>query len=99
MTEEITVSDPPIRRHGGDGPEGAPGSAPSPGSGPPTATAVRDDLRRRITAGEFTRGQVLPDLDALRLQYQAEHSTVRRALHGLAAEGVIVLNLQAIVAG
>ena len=92
------MSDPPIRRHGGDGPEGAPGSAPSPGSGPPTATAVRDDLRRRITAGEFTRGQVLP-ADALRLQYQAEHTTVRRALHELAAEGVIVLNLQAIVVG
>jgi len=47
----------------------------------------------------FTRGQVLPDLDALHLQYQAEHNTVRRALHELAAEGVIVLNLQAIVAG
>ena len=92
------MSDPPVRRHAGDGPEGAPGSAPSPGSGPPTATAVRDDLRRRITAGEFTRGQVLP-VDALRLQYQAEHTTVRRALHELAAEGVIVLNLQAIVVG
>jgi len=56
-------------------------------------------LRRRITAGEFTCGQVLPDLDALRLQYQAEHTTMGRALHELAAEGVIVLNLQAIVAG
>jgi len=93
------LSDPPNRRHAGDDLDGAPGSAGHPRSTPPTATAVRDDLRRRITAGEFTVGQVLPDLDALRRQYHAEHSTVRRALHELAAEGVIVLNLQAIVAG
>ena len=93
------MSDPPNRRHAGDDPDSAPGSAGHPRSTPPTATAVRDDLRRRITAGEFTVGQVLPDLDALRRQYHAEHSTVRRALHELAAEGVIVLNLQAIVAG
>jgi DNA-binding GntR family transcriptional regulator len=93
------MSDPPVRPHAGDAADGAPGPAGHPRSTPPTATAVRDDLRRRITAGEFTRGQVLPDLDALRLQYQAEHTTVRRALHELAAEGVIVLNLQAIVAG
>ena len=93
------MADPSIRPHAGNDPDGEPGSAGHPGSTPPTATAVRDDLRRRITAGEFTRGQVLPDLDALRLQYQAEHNTVRRALHELAAEGVIVLTLQAIVAG
>ena len=94
------MSDPPLnRRHAIDDTEGAPGSAGHPRSTPPTATAVRDDLRRRITAGEFTSGQVLPDLDALRLQYQVEHSTVRRALHELAADGVVVLNLQAIVAG
>ena len=90
------MSDPSVRPDAGDDPEGAAASAGHPRS---TATAVRDDLRRRITAGEYTRGQVLPDLDALRLQYQAEHNTVRRALHELAAEGVIVLNLQAIVAG
>ena len=99
MTDEITDVRPARPPHAGDDPEGATGSAGHPRSTPPTVTAVRDDLRRRITAGEFTRGQVLPDLDALRLQYQAEHTTVRRALHELAAEGVIVLNLQAIVAG
>ena len=93
------MHDPSASTHAGADPEGAPGSAGHPGSTPPTAAAVRDDLRRRITAGEFTRGQVLPDLDALRQQYQAQHTTVRRALHELAAEGVIVLNLQAIVAG
>ena len=93
------MHDPSARTHAGADPESAPGSAGHRGSTPPTAAAVRDDLRRRITAGEFTRGQVLPDLDALRQQYQAEHTTVRRALHELAADGVIVLNLQAIVAG
>ena len=93
------MSDPPIRRYAGDDTECAPGAAGHPRSAPSMATAVRDDLRRRITTGEFTCGQVLPDLDALRRQYQAEHSAVRRALHELAAEGVIVLNLQAIVAG
>ena len=93
------MSDTSVRTHAGGDPEGAAGPAGHPRSTPPTATAVRDNLRRRITAGEFTVGQVLPDLDALRRQYHAEHSTVRRALHELAAEGVIVLNLQAIVAG
>ena len=93
------MSDPSVRPHADDDPDGAPGSAGHPGSTPTPATAVRDDLRRRITTGEFTGGQVLPDLDALRLQYQVKHNTVRRALHELAAEGVIVLNLQAIIAG
>jgi DNA-binding GntR family transcriptional regulator len=93
------MSDTSVRPHAGGDPEGAAGPAGHPRSTPPTATAVRDDLRRRITAGDFTVGQVLPDLDDLRLQYQVEHSTVRRALHELAAEGVVVLNLQAIVTG
>ena len=43
--------DPSVRPHAGDDPEGAPRSAGHPLSTPPTATAVRDDLRRRITAG------------------------------------------------
>jgi GntR family transcriptional regulator len=65
----------------------------------PTHSDLRDDLRRRITTGEFAAGQQLPDLETLSLGYGAEHSTVRRALHELAAEGLIVLNLQAVVAG
>ena len=84
------MSDPAHLPPAGDDTDGVPGSAGHPRSTPPTVTAVRDDLRRRITAGEFTCGQVLPDLDALRVQYQAEHTTVRRALHELAAEVVIV---------
>ena len=64
-----------------------------------TQSEIRDDLRRRITAGEFAPQETLPDLPALALRYGAENSTVRRALHELAAEGLLVLNLQAIVAG
>jgi len=93
------MRDPSARSHDGADPQAAPESVGHPESTPRTVPAIRDDLRRRITAGEFARGQVLPDLDALRLQYQVEHTTVRRALHELAAEGVLVLNLQAIVAG
>jgi len=66
-----------------------------------TSTHVtnRDDLRRRITAGEFSPGDTLPDLDALREHYLSEETAVRRALHELASEGMIRLNLQAIVTG
>ena len=48
------MSDPSVRPHASGEPEGPPGSAGHPGNTPTTATAVRDDLRRRITAGEFT---------------------------------------------
>ncbi len=65
----------------------------------PTHSEIRDDLRRRITAGEFAPRETLPDLATLSHSYQAENSTVRRALHELAAEGLLVLNLQAVVAG
>ena len=64
-----------------------------------THSEIRDDLRRRITAGEFAPQETLPDLPTLALGYGAENSTVRRALHELAAEGLLVLNLQAVVAG
>lgn len=65
----------------------------------PTHTAIRDDLRRRITSGEFAPREALPDLETLSRGYHAEPSAVRRALHELAGEGLVVLNLQAIVAG
>jgi len=64
-----------------------------------THTEIRDDLRRRITAGEFAPGENLPDLPTLADGYGAENSSVRRALHELAAEGLVVLNLQAVVSG
>jgi len=65
----------------------------------PAHGAVRDDLRRRITSGEFAPLQTLPDLETLSRAYHAELSAVRRALHELAGEGLVVLNLQATVAG
>lgn len=64
-----------------------------------THAKIRDDLRRRITGGEFPPGETLPDLDALREHYQSEDTSVRLALHELAAEGLIRLNLQAMLAG
>jgi len=64
-----------------------------------THTEIRDDLRWRITAGEFAPGENLPDLPTLADGYGAENSSVRRALHELAAEGLVVLNLQAVVSG
>ena len=63
----------------------------------PTHAEIRDDLRRRITEGEYTAGQPLADVDTLSLEYGAELSTVRRALHELATEGLIKLTLQAVV--
>jgi DNA-binding GntR family transcriptional regulator len=64
-----------------------------------TPSEIRDDLRRRTTAGEFAPRESLPDLPTLALSYGAENSIVRRALHELAAEGLLVLNLQALVTG
>jgi DNA-binding FadR family transcriptional regulator len=64
-----------------------------------THAEIRDDLRRRITAGEFVAGDHLPDLQSLARRYGVEDSTGRRALHGLAAEGLLVLNMQAVVLG
>ena len=63
----------------------------------PTGSEIQDDLRRRITAGEFARREtLLPDRPTLALGYGAENSTVHRALHERAAEGLLVLNLQAV---
>ena len=64
-----------------------------------THVTIPDDLRRRIAGGEFSPGETLPDLDALREHYQSEEAAVRRALHELASEGIIGLHLQAVVAG
>lgn len=58
---------------------------------------IEDDLRSRIANGEFAAGAVLPDIPALERAYQADHPTVRRALHRLEREGVIRLTLVASV--
>jgi DNA-binding GntR family transcriptional regulator len=49
---------------------------------------VREDLRRRIAAGEFDRG-TLPELSYLKHEYGVALNTVRRAEHDLADEGIL----------
>lgn len=55
------------------------------------------DLTDRISAGEYSVGSVLPNVRSLADAYAVDLGTVRRALHQLAADGVVELNLQAIV--
>jgi len=50
---------------------------------------IADDLRRRIGAGEFARGRVLPSEAELSEQYDASRVTVRRALEALRAERLV----------
>lgn len=50
---------------------------------------LADDLRARISCGEFGRGQVLPTEAALGLEYGASRLTVRRALGMLRDERLL----------
>lgn len=51
--------------------------------------AIAADLRRRIQAGEYRPGDVLPGINALVEQYGAASATVRQALRTLQAEGLV----------
>jgi GntR family transcriptional regulator len=51
--------------------------------------AIADDLRRRVTLGEFTAGGLLPSEAALSASYSASRVTVRRALEILRDEGMV----------
>ena len=62
-----------------------------------TWTEICADLARRIAGAEYAPGDTLPDVDTLTGNYHVQESTVRRALHQLAAEGVITLSLRAVV--
>jgi GntR family transcriptional regulator len=50
---------------------------------------IADDLRRRLTEGEFAAGRVLPSEATLSADYEASRVTVRRALEALRAEGLV----------
>ena len=65
---------------------------------PPRYAEIRDDLRRPIVTGKFPPGESLPDRHTLMDQYDATVNAVRRALHDLAAEGLVVIGLHAVVA-
>lgn len=51
--------------------------------------AIADDLRRRVTAGEFAAGRLLPSESALSASYKASRITVRKALELLREEGLV----------
>ena len=52
---------------------------------------VTDDLRRRLNAGEWERGEALPSVGKLATEYQASRTTVGKALKVLEAEGLITI--------
>lgn len=51
--------------------------------------AIADDLRRRVTAGEFAAGRLLPSESELSASYAASRITVRKALELLRDEGLV----------
>ncbi len=51
--------------------------------------AIADDLRRRLAAGEFAAGRMLPSEAELAEAYDASRVTVRKALDGLRADGLV----------
>jgi GntR family transcriptional regulator len=51
--------------------------------------AIRDDLRHRLEAGEFTAGRLLPSESELSASYAASRVTIRKALELLRDEGLV----------
>jgi DNA-binding GntR family transcriptional regulator len=50
---------------------------------------VEADLRRRIAAGEWQRGEALPGVPALAEHYGVARATVSRAIHALADDDLV----------
>jgi GntR family transcriptional regulator len=50
---------------------------------------VAADLRRRVEAGEWAAGRALPSVAKLAEEYATSRSTITRALHMLAVEGLV----------
>jgi GntR family transcriptional regulator len=51
--------------------------------------AIADDLRQRVSAGEFAAGRLLPSESELSASYAASRITVRKALELLRDEGLV----------
>jgi GntR family transcriptional regulator len=51
--------------------------------------AIADDLRQRVTAGEFAAGRLLPSESELSASYAASRITIRKALDVLRDEGLV----------
>lgn len=60
------------------------------GKDQPTYATLADDLRRRIAAGEYPPGQMMPSEAALTETYGVARGTVRQALAELESEGLVV---------
>jgi len=56
----------------------------------PAHLSIRDDLRIRITAGEWPAGHRLPSETDLAAWYGVARMTIRQAIGALASEGVLV---------
>ena len=56
----------------------------------PVHVSIRDDLRMRITAGEWAAGDRLPSETELSARYGVARMTIRQAIGALAGEGVVV---------
>jgi GntR family transcriptional regulator len=56
---------------------------------PPRYQTIADDLRRRVEAGEFAAGRLLPSESELSAAYDASRVTVRKALDRLRTEGLL----------
>jgi GntR family transcriptional regulator len=50
---------------------------------------IADDLRRRLEAGDFAAGRMLPSESELSAAYDASRVTIRKALEGLRADGLV----------
>ncbi|GII34167.1 winged helix-turn-helix domain-containing protein [Planotetraspora mira] len=53
-------------------------------------TQIAERVRERITAGVYAAGASLPSEAALSAEFRVARNTVRRALHALEADGLIV---------
>jgi GntR family transcriptional regulator len=56
----------------------------------PVHASIRDDLRMRLTNGEWAAGERLPSETELAAQYGVARMTIRQAVGALASEGVVV---------
>lgn len=55
------------------------------------SVAIADDLRRRITAGEWDHEEQLPVMTELARHYDVARATVARAIKVLEAEGLVTV--------
>jgi len=56
----------------------------------PVHISIRDDLRMRLSAGEWAAGERLPSETELAARYGVARMTVRQAIGALASEGAII---------